>query len=88
MEGVLPLSRQRALFSLRSLKFFLCWLMMWQDGQVAWTPFQMHSLIPSLPINISAMEFILLPLIAVIMMERCLTMDFRIRRSYFTAPLV
>ncbi len=62
--------------------------MMWQDGQVAWTPFQLRTVFAQIPSNITSMEILAVAILLVMLMERTLTMDFTVRRSYFSAPLV
>ena len=80
--------RERLLFSLRMVKYALCWLLMWQDGEVSPTPFEIRSLIPGVPYFTTMMEILGTLLLLVVIVERTLTYDFTIRRSYFTGPLV
>ncbi len=81
------LERQRAHFSLRMVKYFLCWLLLWQGGMVGGSPIQIGSYF-ELPPGTTIMEFLAALLFLVVLIERSLTLDFTIRRSYFTGPLV
>jgi O-antigen ligase len=78
---------QRVLFSLRMVKYFLCWLLLWQGGMVSGSPIQIQEYI-QLPTGMTTMEALAVLLFFTVLIERTLMLDFTIRRSYFTGPLV
>ncbi len=73
--------------SFRMIKYFLCWLMLWQDGMVQGSLLQLGTYIP-IPPYVTTMEILAAILFLVVVMERSFTHDFTVRRSYFCGPLV
>jgi hypothetical protein len=69
------------------VKYFLCWLLLWQDGMVPGSLLQLRTFIP-VPPDITMMELFATILFIVVLIERSLTLDFTIRRSYFSGPLI
>ena len=80
-------SERKAFFLLRMVKYFLCWLLMWQGGMVSGSLLQMDSYLP-IPYFMTIMEFLGAALLLVLLVERSLTLDFSVRRSYFSGPLI
>lgn len=82
------LDRQRLLFSVRMVKYVICWLILWQDGEISPTPFEIRTYVGNISIHVTMMEILCVVLVLALMVERSVTMDFTIRRSYYTNPLL
>ena len=78
--------RQHLWFSLRMLKYFFCWLMLFQDTMVGGSIFQIGQYVT--PPGILTAEFMAVFIGLVTVFERTLRQDFTIRRSYFSGPLL
>ncbi|HWF43805.1 MAG TPA: O-antigen ligase family protein [Candidatus Kapabacteria bacterium] len=82
-----PIDReQRLFFSIRTLKYFFCWLMLTQDTMVHGSILQLGEIfnVPGLAMSeIAAMMVGLLTLC-----EDTISKDFTVRRSYFSGPLL
>src|ERR1051325_2261392 len=78
---------ERAIFTLRMLKYLFCWLMLWQDSMIGGSIFEFSTFTGVIP-GIRPVE--LMALIAVLfgLAERTPKRDFTVRRSYFSAPLI
>jgi hypothetical protein len=76
-----------AIFSFRTVKILLLWLICWQESTIVGSPFQVIDYL-WYPNGIWGTEWLLLMLTAVICFERILIGDFTIRRSYFYGPLI
>ena len=79
-------SRKRAIFSIRTILLFFCWLCMWQGWSVDGSIFQMDFLTelvtgPYLHETVLILAFIFL------VIERIFTQDFTFKRSYYAAPM-
>lgn len=84
--GLDEISKRRAVFSIRSILLFFAWLCMWQGWHVEGSIFQLTfftELIPGLLLH----ETILMLTLVLLVLERALTNDFTLRRSYFSAPI-
>src|ERR1035437_5490322 len=92
MSNGIPLPQandeKRILFSIRMVKYALCWLLLWQGGMIADSIIELTTLIPVLPYWMTIMEALGTLLLLVVIIERTLTLDFTIRRSYFAGPLI
>ncbi len=80
--------QERMLFSLRMAKYFICWLLLWQDGMIPGSPLELRTWFPMVPNNITMMEVLCAVLFLVMTIERSITLDFTLRRSYYTGPLL
>jgi hypothetical protein len=77
----------RLLMSLRYIKYFCCWMLVWQDSSVDGSILQFYTYIgrtePVRPI-----ELVLFATLFVFLIERTILADWSFKRSYFTAPIV
>jgi|GEM_PF-2102294 len=80
-------SRERLLFSLRYLEYFFCWIMIWQGSFAAQSPIQISTWF-SFPTGVGSKEVVMVLLFLVLLIERTLTGDYTLRRSYFYSPLL
>ena len=78
--------RVRMWFSLRMLKYFFCWMMLFQDTMVKGSIFQVGQYIAPPGLFMAEMMAVFIGLIT--LFERTLSQDFTIRRSYFSGPLL
>src|ERR1700689_4482071 len=79
--------KERSLFSIRMLKYFICWLMLWQDAMVSGSVFQIGSFM-TIPGNIKSDEIMAFLLLVVVLIERSITSDFTLRRSNYSGPFL
>ena len=79
--------RKGLLFSLRNLEYFLLWITLWQGSFLAKSPIQLSSWIP-IPNGVSSTEIILVFMFLVLAMERTMSGDYALHRSYFNPPLL
>ena len=79
-------SATRAAFSIRMLKYFFAFMMLWQDSMVGHSPLQIQNFV-AVP-GLGAAELMTALLFVVVLIERSMTLDFTIRRSYFNGPLL
>jgi len=79
--------RERLLLSLRNLKYFFCWLILWQGSFVGGSPIQLDTWVP-LPLFLGSSELMTFAFFVVVFIERTLTQDYTLRRSYFNSPLI
>jgi O-antigen ligase len=75
------------LFSLRMIKYFLCWMVLWQGRMVGGSIFQLTEWGIDLP-GLMTSEIVAATLALVVLFERSVTRDFSIRRSYFNGPML
>ena len=80
-------SKERALFSIRSLKYFLFWLLVWQDNSVDGSPLQLYTLTGRMR-EVHPIEVIFFMVFLVFALERLFLGDLTLKRSYFWAPLL
>ncbi len=80
-------ARERLLLSLRNLKYFFCWWTLWDGSFVGGSPIELDTWI-SFPRNVSSAEVVSLAFFLIVFIERTLTRDYTVRRSYFNAPLL
>lgn len=73
--------------SLRFVKYFFLWLMLWQDSSVTGSIFQYQELFGSMK-PFRPFEIILLLNFLVLIIERTITKDYTVKRSYFWGPLI
>lgn len=73
--------------SLRFVKYFFLWLMLWQDSSVTGSIFQYQELFGSMK-PFRPFEIILLLNFLVLIIERTITRDYTVKRSYFWGPLI
>ena len=82
-----PDSERRLLLSIRSIKYFLFWLNVWQDSMIDGSPLQIHEYTGSLA-GVRPIEVLMVALLIVVLIERTITRDYTVKRSYFWAPLI
>ena len=80
-------SRERLRFSLRSIEYFCAWVMIWQGTFLASSPIQITTWL-TLPTGIGSVEVMESVFFLVLLIDRTLTEDFTLHRSYFNAPLL
>ncbi len=80
-------SRERLLLSLRSIEYFCAWFTIWQGSFLASSPIQLSTWM-SLPGGIGAAELMEVVFFFVLLIERTITEDYTLRRSYFSAPIL
>ena len=78
---------ERIVFSIRKVKYVLCWLMLWQEGMVSGSLLQIRTYI-TFPNYITTVEIAGALLFLTMLIEHSLTRDFTVRRSYFSGPLI
>ncbi|MDP4200973.1 MAG: O-antigen ligase family protein [Bacteroidota bacterium] len=79
--------QSREIFTFRNLKYLVCWLMLWQDSMIGGSILELSTIFGEIPGTRTVEVFaMLLALIAIC--ERTLSGDFKLRRSYFSAPLI
>jgi O-antigen ligase len=79
-------ARSRARLSIRSIKYFIVFLLTWQGNQVGGSLLQIGEF-SSIYGIFSPDEFYLILLAIVLIVERSMTGDFTLRRSYFGGPI-
>lgn len=84
--GLDEISTKRAVFSVRSALLFVAWLGMWQGWHVSGSIFQLNFLTDLLP-GLLLHEIVLALTFVLLVLDRILTQDFTIKRSYFSAPI-
>jgi len=78
-----------AIFSVRSILLFFAWLCMWQGWHVGGSIFQLNFLWEFIPgLNLFLHENILLITFLLLILERILSGDFTLVRSYFSGPMI
>src|ERR1035441_10630811 len=77
----------RPLFTIRMLKYVVCWLMLWQDGTVGGSIFQFGTFI-KIPPNVKWDEVLAVLLLVLVLIERSVTYDFTLRRSSYSGPFL
>lgn len=75
------------LFSFRMMKYFVCWMLLWQDSMIGGSIFEIRTYIGGLP-GVRDLELYIAVLAMLTLFERTLKNDFTVRRSYFSAPLI
>ncbi|MFI5201392.1 MAG: O-antigen ligase family protein, partial [Candidatus Kapaibacterium sp.] len=80
-------ARERLLLSVRNLQYFFCWVILWQGSFLANSPIQIFTWI-SLPKGLNPPEIMVTVMFLLVLIERTLTGDYTLRRSYFNAPLL
>lgn len=78
---------ESAVFSLRLIKYFFLWLMLWQDSSIWGSIFQFQTYFESFA-PLRPFEIILLFNLIVLLVERTLEGDYTVKRSYFWGPLI
>jgi len=78
---------RRLLFSIQTIKYVLFWLAVWQDASVTGSPIQLAEY-TGLVHSVRPIEFVLIALFLLLVIERTISGDFTIRRSYFWAPIL
>jgi O-Antigen ligase len=78
---------RRLLFSIQTIKYVLFWLAVWQDSSVGGSLIQLQEY-TGLTHSVRPIEFIIIALFLMLVIERTLSGDFTIRRSYFWAPIL
>jgi hypothetical protein len=78
---------EEGMMALRFLKYFFIWLQLWQDSSVYGSIFQFQELFGDLS-PFRPFEVILACNLLVLIIERTLTGDLTIKRSYFWPPLI
>jgi len=73
--------------SLRFVKYFFLWLMMWQDSSITGSAFQYQELFGSTS-PFRPFEIILAINILILVIERTIERDYTIKRSFFWGPLI
>ncbi|MBS1902997.1 MAG: O-antigen ligase family protein [Bacteroidetes bacterium] len=77
----------QAVWSIRSLKYILLWLLLWQDNMVPGSPIQIIEHIGS-PAPFNGFEVWLFLCLAVLAIERVMVGYYEMKRSYFWGPLL
>jgi O-antigen ligase len=85
--GLDDISKRRAIFSIRSILLAISWLAMWQGWHVPGSIFQLNFL-SSLTPGLFLHETVLVITFLFLALERILTQDFTLKRSYFSAPIL
>ncbi len=80
-------SKPKAGLSFRNLLLLVLWVMIWQGSFLAHSPIQISTWIPT-PNGINMIEELSVVFLIVLAMERTLTEDYSLRRSYFNSPLL
>lgn len=78
---------EQAVWSLRTMKYVLLWLLLWQDNMVPGSPIQIIEHIGS-PAPFYIFEVWLFFCFVLLAIERLLCGNFEIKRSYFWGPLL
>src|SRR5437764_807188 len=77
----------KLLLSIRSLKYFFTWLILWQDSSVPGSAFQIiEQLHLDLPVH--PFEIWLIIIAFILLIERTLAGDYYLKRSYFSSPFI
>ena len=79
--------RDRLLLSVRNLEYFFGWLLLWQGSMLPGSPVQLDTWF-TFPVGVGDVEVVSVLFFAMILIERTLTQDYTLRRSYFNAPLL
>jgi hypothetical protein len=82
-----PPETKRMIFSLRYIKYFFLWLVVWQDNSLEGAPLQFYTYLGRSH-SIRPIEMILLAILLIFIIERTLLGDFTIKRSYFSGPII
>src|ERR1700733_3989867 len=77
----------RSIFTIRMIKYFVCWLFLWQDTMIRGSIFQLGYYI-DIPGNIKGDEILVSLLLVIVLIERTVTRDFTLRRSNYTGPFL
>ena len=80
--------RETQIFGIRIIKYFLVWLVIWQDNSVGGSPLQLLDYVSINMAPLHPFEFFLLLCIITLMIERVLVADYTVKRSYFYGPLI
>ncbi|HET6512413.1 MAG TPA: hypothetical protein VFH43_09490, partial [Candidatus Kapabacteria bacterium] len=80
-------SEGRLLMSLRYVKYFCCWLLVWQDSSVDGSILQFYTYIGRFE-SVRPIEVVLILTFFVFLIERSILGDWTFKRSYFMAPLL
>lgn len=75
-----------SVFSLRNVKYFFTWLVLWQDSSVDGSIFQFYTWAGRFP-SVRPVEVFLIILFGILFIERSTKKDYRVMRSYFWAPV-
>ncbi len=76
-----------ALFSLRLVKYFFLWMILWQDSSIGGSIFQFQTYFGSFA-PFRPFEIVLIFNLIVLLVERTLEGDYTVKRSYFWGPLI
>jgi hypothetical protein len=77
-----------ATFSITTIKYVLVWLLIWQDNSVSGSPLQVVEQFREYIYPIHPFEFLLGLCFLILLIERLITDDFTVKRSYFYGPLI
>src|SRR6187455_2235358 len=85
-----PLLEKKSIsaFSITTIKYVLVWLLIWQDNSVAGSPLQILEQFREYISPIHPFEFLLGLCFLILIIERLITNDFTVKRSYFYGPLI
>ncbi len=86
-EFATPPETKRLLFSIRTIKYFLFWFAVWQDNSLEGAPLQFYTYLGRTH-SIRPIEMILIALLLILIIERTVTGDFTLKRSYFAGPII
>lgn len=77
----------RMLMSLRYIKYFFCWLLVWQDSSVDGSILQFYTWIGRFE-SVRPIEVVMILTLFVFLIERAILGDWTFKRSYFLAPML
>lgn len=86
-QAVIGKGNQRLLGSLRCLKFFVCWLLVWQDSSVNGSIFQLYEYVGRME-SVRPIEMFLAAMALIFLIERTILGDWTVKRSYFYGPIL
>src|SRR4051812_37867099 len=85
--GIRSTGEKRLLLSIRSIKYALTWLTLWQDSQISGSVIQLHTWTGTSH-SVHPVEYFAIGLFAIFVIERTLLGDFTLKRNYFMLPMM